>query len=1318
MKGFFSSIKKVQTPTVQRATIEHSCASCPLKEQDCFKNDVEFTGLGNKKILILTGTMNIKQKSIERLAKELGRVDIDLNDDCLITSVIQSKNARHIKKISKNGKTEEKEVVDSELYLACCRQKVHSFIEKCHPVAILALGDRAMTSLVKHRSDFRGKFGIIDNWEGYCIPDQKFGSWIIPTWPINRLMELEDGKDGNGKVYLRHFRNSLKMLKEAVDSGYPEIRNDEARIETIINDDYAVKRINDCIEYAHNNPDHVVSFDYETTGLKPFLPAHKLICVSMAWDNVSIAFELNDKTIPAFKKFITDKKCMKTAHNIQFEELWTRVKLGTRVAHWKQDTQLDAHIIDNRTGNAGLKFQTYANFGVAGYDNEVDKYLEADYPNDLNKIHELPIKTVLKYCALDSLYGLMLAKKQDEEFARLAEINPMVYQARKLFKEGAIALCGMTENGMRISKDVLKNNKLEIQKRIAELHDLIMSDPEVKKWKKRMGVAFNLNSNQQLADTLFKHMGLEPVKITASGQPATDAKSLSEYSVPFLENKAEIKKLEKLMGTYVDGIEREAPDGVMHTFFPLSGPRTFRSSANSPNLQNIPKRWPYAKQIIRRCIFPSRAGCFFEADFSSLEVGIGACVTGDTMIETIDGKQSIIEVIKRVNNHEDVYVYGYDQDKCRIAVSKVTDGGITRKNAEVWRVTLDNGEVIDATPDHMFLLRSGEYCPLKELKPNTSLMPFYKTNVQSSYQTVYEVIYLNNGYKMKAHNLISEDVFNQPISSSGWVIHHKDHNGCNNSLSNILLCTREEHMRIHAIQGWENKPAGVRKSTWDGLTDEQKENFTQGFKRKWDSMSEEERKEYSLRVSERIRIFEDRSGKNNPMYGKRHTEESKEKNRQSHLGKKLDAPGWSKGLTKETDERVRRGAEAKIGRPTWNKGLKGVYSPTEETREKLRQAMTGRKFSDEAKEKLSVKAKERWKKVEMKSCPYCGQKMRVITNTHLARHGISIEEYKKTYNHKVVSIEYLGMQDVYNLNVEGIHNYAVGAGVVIKNCFHKDQNMLKYLAGHGDMHKDAALDAFLLHDNPELMTKPLRQGGKNGFVFPEFYGDYYGNCAVELWKNYVMKEKLADGTTVKSWMAKHGIKTFEQFNEHMREVENILWNVRFKDFGQWRKDVYEEYVRTGQYWNKTGFPYFGIMNRNDSTNYAIQGSAFHVNLYAMSELDKEIVRNKMKSYMCGEIHDAIDGVIHPDELNEFIPLLQTIMVDRCKEKFPWVIAPLSIEIDVAPLNKSWADMKTIDKRPEPCKCGAEYGYKGKPDEQGRIRWECPICEHFIYEETK
>lgn len=1051
MKGFFSSIKKLSASPVVKKPKAATCADCPLHDQPCAKSEVQLTGDGKKKILILTGTMNIKNKSFERLESELNRVGIDLYEDCYMTSVIQSTKAKHEVSVTVKGKLQTREVTDSGRYIACCRHKVHEFIHEMKPVIILAMGDRVMDSLVKHRTTFRGEWPSIDNWVGNCIPDQLFGSWIIPLWPINRLEDYEEEK--NGKLYTRRFREYMKWIPICLQKGNPTIRNDYDSVDVIIDDDRAIERMDECIRYCHKN-DHVLSFDYETTGLKPFLPNQQIVCVSMAWRNdLSIAFMLNDKTWPKFNDILLDRNIKKCAHNLQFEELWTRVRSlrKERVVGWKQDTMLDAHILDNRTGIAGLKFQAYVHFGIAGYDDETDDFIKAPYPNDTNKILELPPKTILKYCALDSLYGLWLAKYQDGEFERLAKKNPLILQARKLFRDGAIALVQMVETGFRVDKRVLQSNAFDVKKRIAELHALIMDDPNVKKWKRRMGSEFNLNSNDQLADTLFNHMGIESTKKTASGKCATDAKTLSEIAgVEFLEHKAEIKKLEKLMGTYIDGIEREAPDGRLHAFYPLSGPRTFRSSSNSPNIQNIPKRWPLAKKIVRTALFPPFSACLFEADYSSLEVGIGACVTGDTMIETIDGKQSILEVIKRVNNHEDVYVYGYDRDKCRIAVSKVTAGGITRKNAEVWRVTLDNGEVIDATPDHMFLLRSGEYCSLKDLKPNTSLMPFYKTNV-------------------------------------------------------------------------------------------------------------------------------------------------------------------------------------------------------------------------------------------------------------------------KTYNRKVVSIEYLGMQDVYNLNVEGIHNYAVGAGVVIKNCYHQDKNMLKYLQGHGDMHRDAALDAFLLHEHPELMTKPLRQGGKNGFVFPEFYGDYYGNCAVELWKTYVLKEKLSDGTPVKTWLANHGIKTFEQFTEHMKEVEDILWHERFADFHKWREDLFDEYCRTGQYWNKTGFPYYGIMNKKDCSNYAVQGSAFHVNLYSMIELDKEIYRNKYKSRMCSEIHDAIIGAIVPEELNVMLPLINTIMVDRAKEKFPWIISPLSIEIELAPLNKPWMELREVALRKKECVCGCEWGFPSKPDENGRIRWDCPICEHFEYE---
>lgn len=50
-------------------------------------------------------------------------------------------------------------------------------------------------------------------------------------------------------------------------------------------------------------------------------------------------------------------------------------------------------------------------------------------------------------------------------------------------------------------------------------------------------------------------------------------------------------------------------------------------------------------------------------------------------------------------------------------------------------------------------------------------------------------------------------------------------------------------------------------------------------------------------------------GEKHPMYGKHHTEESNRKNRASNIGKnsaRYGKPAWNSGLTKETDERVKR----------------------------------------------------------------------------------------------------------------------------------------------------------------------------------------------------------------------------------------------------------------------------------------------------------------------------------------------------------------------------------------------------------------------------
>ena len=126
-----------------------------------------------------------------------------------------------------------------------------------------------------------------------------------------------------------------------------------------------------------------------------------------------------------------------------------------------------------------------------------------------------------------------------------------------------------------------------------------------------------------------------------------------------------------------------------------------------------------------------------------------------------------------------------------------------------------------------------------------------------------------------------------------------------------------------------------------------------------DCHSEETKKQIGLSVSKKLkgRIFTEEHKRNlskcaklrgftgNPMYGKKHTEESKLKNRISNLGKKA----WNKNK-KFSDETRKKMSDAAKGREPWNKGKKGSQIPWNKGIKNC--------FSDETK-KMSETAKER-----------------------------------------------------------------------------------------------------------------------------------------------------------------------------------------------------------------------------------------------------------------------------------------------------------------------------------------------------------------------
>ena len=255
--------------------------------------------------------------------------------------------------------------------------------------------------------------------------------------------------------------------------------------------------------------------------------------------------------------------------------------------------------------------------------------------------------------------------------------------------------------------------------------------------------------------------------------------------------------------------------------------------------------------------------------------------------------------------------------------------------------------------------------------------------------------------------------------------------------------------------------------------------------------------------------------------------------------------------------------------------------------------------------------------------------------------------------------------------------------VNISECYHKDPVMMKYLLDDAsDMHLDMAKQIFIMDEmNKKIPSHGvLRQGAKNGFVFPQFYGDYYGNNARGLiewaklpagkWKDGLGIE-LPDGTTISTHLRARGIKSFDHFVDHIKAVEDDFWNRRFRQYGAWRKKAVKDYQRRGWLKLHTGFVCSGVMRKNEIVNYPIQGSAFHCLLFTFIELNKTARQENWKSKIVGQIHDSILIDTHPSELAQIKDALRIIVKEKLPAAWKWIIVPLEIDIDEYGVDQSW-----------------------------------------------
>lgn len=256
-----------------------------------------------------------------------------------------------------------------------------------------------------------------------------------------------------------------------------------------------------------------------------------------------------------------------------------------------------------------------------------------------------------------------------------------------------------------------------------------------------------------------------------------------------------------------------------------------------------------------------------------------------------------------------------------------------------------------------------------------------------------------------------------------------------------------------------------------------------------------------------------------------------------------------------------------------------------------------------------------------------------------------------------------------------------GIEVAIGACYHKDPVMLKYIKDpHSDMHLDMARQIFMLPDL-EKSFPTLRQAAKNGFVFPQFYGDYYANNARHLseWTKLPLKGRYRSGQGVMTPgdvpMADHlmenGIKGFKDLVDHLEGVERDFWGRRFAVYEQWKQSWVKDYQRRGYLDMYTGFRCSGIMKRNEVVNYPIQGSAFHCLLWSFIRLDEIARAEGWRSAPVCQIHDSILMDVWPPELEYVKQVVTRVTTVELAQAWPWIIVPLTIDIDEYGVDQPW-----------------------------------------------
>lgn len=332
---------------------------------------------------------------------------------------------------------------------------------------------------------------------------------------------------------------------------------------------------------------------------------------SLFGDGLTLAVNLGDSTA----LFHDEEAKEALAFLVREREIATADAKSLLQVVFPADTAQDSlvsrgEILDARMFDVALAaYVADSNNGAATLNALMERYAGAVLPDEKDPQKQVALQAAAIGALVDPL-----AQELEKEGAR------KVYDDIDLPLVGVLAC--MERTGAALDVDHLKALNESTGAEVDRLRAAIYASA---------GHEFNVDSPKQLSEVLFDELGLTPKKKTRSGY-STNASVLKElteeHELPGLM--LEYREYAKIKSTYIDALPRmRAEDGRVHTSFNEMVTTTGRLSSSDPNLQNIPVRTDFGRQI-RTCFVPLGEGeVFVSADYSQIELRLLAHLSGD-----------------------------------------------------------------------------------------------------------------------------------------------------------------------------------------------------------------------------------------------------------------------------------------------------------------------------------------------------------------------------------------------------------------------------------------------------------------------------------------------------------------------------------------------------------------------------------------------------------------------------------------------------------------------------------------------------------------